>query len=365
MRALAFLTLLTTALSAEVRIERVPEHGVQPQVLTTASGQVHLVYLKGEPGKADVRYVTRKLGGTQWSEPRSINSVPGSAIAMGTIRGAQMALGKDDSLHIVWNGPGAKGVAAPLYYTRSLDAGATFQPQRDVKAETVALDGGASVAASKDGLVFLTWHGADPHTPSGEVNRRLYLLRSDDNGASFGQHQVTNEAAPGVCACCSLKSFIAPSGELMTLYRAARKPDQRDVTLAVSKDGGATFTHRVVGPWAIAACPMSSMAFASQGSTLYGAWEAEGKVYAAKLDAQSAAIEVGNKGRHPAIAINPRGETLVTWSIGTGWQKGGDLAWTVLDAKGQRTERHGREKGVPVWDFSVVFAEGDDFVILF
>ncbi len=364
-----FATLLLLPVFAggtEVLLERVPEGGVQPQVVTTGDGTLHLVYLTGDPRGGEVRHVVKKAGGAGWSEPRTLNSTPGSAVAAGTIRGAQIAVGRDDSLHVVWNGPGGKNQPAPLFYARSLDGGASFEKQRDLRAETQGLDGGASVAASAKGEVFVVWHGAPAGAAPGEINRRVFVLTSGDNGKSFAAPKIANGEDPGVCACCSLKTFVSPKGELLTLYRAARSMTQRDMTLMSSRDGGATFQHRTVGPWAIKACPMSSASVISTGGTMRAAWEAEGKVFTALLDDASDALGVSEeKSRHPALAVNARGETLVTWSEGTGWQKGGQLAWVVLDSEGKPTANRGSKAGVPVWGFTAAFAEGDHFVILY
>lgn len=363
---LLFLLLPAFALGTDVRLERVPEDGVQPQIVTTSDGTLHLVYLKGTRRSYDVRHTSKKPGASAWGTPRTVNSSPDTAVAMGTIRGAQIAVGKDDSLHIVWNGPGGKNQPAPLLYTRSLDRGATFEKQRDLRADTQALDGGASVAASVKGEVFVVWHGAPANATPGEINRRVFILKSADNGKTFAAPKIANADDPGVCACCSLKTFVTPSGELLTLYRAARSMSQRDIVLMTSRDGGTTFQHRDVGPWAINACPMSSASVISAGTKTRAAWEAEGKVFTSLLDATSDAIAVANdKARHPSLAINSQGETLVTWSIGTGWQKGGQLGWLVLDAAGKPAATRGMQPGVPVWGFSTAYAEGEKFVILY
>ena len=39
---------------AGVRLMRVPEGGVQPQVATDAAGVVHLIFLKGDPAATDI-----------------------------------------------------------------------------------------------------------------------------------------------------------------------------------------------------------------------------------------------------------------------------------------------------------------------
>jgi hypothetical protein len=361
-----FLLLSILAHGTEVRFERVPEGGVQPQIATTRDGTLHLVYLTGAPSGGDIHYVTKKANATAWSTPHTLNSAPGTAVAMGTIRGAQFAVGKDDSLHVVWNGPGGKDRPSPLFYSRSLNRGATFEKQRDLRASTQGLDGGASVAASAKGEVFIVWHGTPADATPGEINRRVFILKSADNGSTFSAPKIANADDPGVCACCSLKTFVTPTGELLTLYRAARSAAQRDITLMTSTDGGTTFLHRNVGPWAISACPMSSASVIAAGSQTRAAWEADGKVFTALLDATSDALAVSdNKARHPALAINARGETLVTWSVGTGWQKGGQLAWLVLDATGKPTANRGTKPGIPVWGFTAAYAEGDQFVILY
>lgn len=363
--ALLFLTAFTQG-AEEVLFERVPEGGVQPQVAATSDGTLHLVYLKGDPRGGDVRHVMKKKGASGWSAPATLNSTPATAVAAGTIRGAQIAVGRNDSLHVVWNGPGGKDQPAPLYYSRSLDGGATFEKQRDLRAGTQALDGGASVAASARGEVFVVWHGAPAGAAPGEIHRRVFILKSSDNGGTFSQPAIGNADDPGVCACCSLKAFVSPGGELLTLYRAARSPAQRDITLMTSRDGGVTFQHRNVGPWAINACPMSSASVVAAGTQTRAAWEAEGRVYTSVLDDRSEALAVSpDKARHPALAVNTRGETLVTWSEGTGWQKGGQLGWVVLDSAGRATGQRGSRPGVPVWGFSAAYAEGERFVILY
>ena len=70
--------------------------------------------------------------------------------------------------------------------------------------------------------------------------------------------------------------------------------------------------------------------------------------------------------RHPAMAVNGKGEVLLVWTEGTGWEKGGSLAWQVFSDKGRSTTNRGKLEGsIPVWSFAAAYAESDDsFVIL-
>ena len=57
-----FLLVVPLALNlcAEVRYERVPEGGIQPQIVQEASGRVHMIYFKGDPRGGDIFYVTKE-----------------------------------------------------------------------------------------------------------------------------------------------------------------------------------------------------------------------------------------------------------------------------------------------------------------
>lgn len=111
---------------------------------------------------------------------------------------------------------------------------------------------------------------------------------------------------------------------------------------------------------------MSSIAMIASGKDMCAAWETEGKIYSSLLGAQFAPQAVSlDKARHPSLAANAYGETLIAWSVGTGWQRGGDLAWVVLNAAGKPAAERGTAPGVAVWSHTSAYPERDhDFVIL-
>ena len=366
-----FFLLLATVCSANaanVRIQAVPESGVQPQVAVDAAGTVHLVYLKGDPQACDVRYVCKAKGAREWSAPIGVNSESKTAVAMGTIRGAQIALGQRGTLHVVWNGSMQAGQHdAALFYSRLEPDQTKFAPQRNLLGDTAALDGGASVAANARGEVFAFWHGKRHSEGTDETARVVFTAKSADNGATFGSPIITNGETPGVCACCSLKAMAAPDGDLFTLYRAARTTSQRDMTLLVSHDGGATFQQRALDPWSTASCPMSSSTLLPTANGTRAAWETKGRIFSTMLGEKSAApLEVsGENSKHPTMAVNTKGETLIAWAIGTGWKRGGELAWRIFDSAGKPSDQRETKESVPVWGFPAAYAEANgDFVIL-
>ena len=105
---LVFIALIGSALLcmetvAAVRFERVPDDGVQPQVLVDGSGRTHLLYFKGDAMGGDLFYAVKLAGGKEFSPAIKVNSQPGSVLIAGTMRGPQMALGRD-RVHVVWMG---------------------------------------------------------------------------------------------------------------------------------------------------------------------------------------------------------------------------------------------------------------------
>ena len=106
MRCLAFFVLLPLLVAGDsggVRLVRVPNGGVQPQTAVDAKGTIHLLYYSGDWKHGDLFYVKSSDNGTTFSEPVRVNSEAGSAIAGGTIRGGQIALGRNDRIHVAWN----------------------------------------------------------------------------------------------------------------------------------------------------------------------------------------------------------------------------------------------------------------------
>src|SRR5881296_3300863 len=70
-----------------VTLMRTPDGGIQPQVAADRKGALHLIYFKGDPAAGDVFYVRRDPGKRSFSKPLRVNSVSGSVVAIGSVRG--------------------------------------------------------------------------------------------------------------------------------------------------------------------------------------------------------------------------------------------------------------------------------------
>jgi hypothetical protein len=357
---------------ARVSVIRVPNSGIQPQSLIDARGSIHVIYFRGEPAAGDLFYTRRDAGQEQFSESIRVNSQPKSAIAIGTIRGGQLALGKGNRVHVVWNGSGdaapkppAGGV--PMLYARMNDNGAAFGSQRNLMTKTSALDGGGTVAADGEGNVYVAWHARTEDSGDGEMGRRLWVARSKDDGVTFTPEAPTLERETGACGCCGTHAMADRGGRVFVLYRAATHGTDRDLYLATSDDRGERWSGLSLQPWRTNNCPMSSASLWETPSGVLAAWETEGQVAFAQVgkgpEASPKPISPpGNRGnrKHPAVAGNANGETILAWAEDTGWQRGGSLVWQVFDRDGKPTSDRGRIKnGIPTWGLPAVVAMPD------
>ena len=347
---------------ARVNLVRTPHGGVQPQAVVDASGAIHLVAFKGDPGAGDVFYARLEPGAEVFTPPVRVNSQPGSAVAKGTMRGAQIALGIGGRVHVAWNGsmqarPENPNGGSPMLYSRSDPARSAFEPQRNLMQRSSVLDGGGTVAADGAGRVLVAWHARPVGAPEGESNRRVFVTRSDDDGAGFTPETTAVESETGACACCGTRALISPSGAVYVLFRAASGGTHRDMTLLASRDRGEHFEANRIDPWTLNMCPMSSSSMAEGPTGVLAAWETRGQVYVARIDPETRSVSTpahprgsGGNRKHPAVAVNRRGDYVVAWAEDTSFVRGGSLAWRVFGPSGKPTDVAGRvDGGVPLF----------------
>lgn len=369
----AFNFCATAAEPARVTLVRTPDGGIQPQAAADRQGVVHLIYYKGDARNGDIFYVRQQPDQKEFSKPIQVNTGHGSATAAGTIRGAQMALGRNGRVHVAWNGHAPENgnhMEAPMLYTRLNDAGTAFEPERDVITFGRGLDGGGSVAADDQGNVYVFWHAPKPGNTNGEAGRAVFMARSVEDGKTFAAEKLAIAKPTGACGCCGMKAFADSEGNVFALYRAASEMVNRDETLLLSRNHGADFGIAYTHGWKIAACPMSS-AFLSETKTgVLAAAETHGRVFFIRVDTKtgkaSSPVSPEVKGKHPVAVGNAAGEVLLAWTEGTGWGKGGAVAWQLYDESGNPTSEKGRAEGVPIWSLSAAVAKPDgNFVIIY
>ncbi len=303
-----------------------------PRAVVDAGGTVHLVYVADGTDRGNLFRVTLAPGAPAWSEPQRVNSRALAVAGVGPIDGAQLAVGPDGRVHVVW----LQSEPARFAYTRSREDGSGFEPQRALSTgDEGDLEAGPAVAVDRGGGVFVFWHaGADE-----DARRSVYLTASRDGGTTFEPARRVSPDAEGACACCGLSAMSGPAGVVLVSYRAAGDNVRRGQRLLTSADSGRTFADRLVDPWTLAACPVSTTTLTAGPGGPTVAWETEGQVYFADVDRLDAARSPPGRARfrrkNPVVAVDSRGDTLLAWGDGPGFSFGGSLHWQVFDSTGR------------------------------
>ncbi len=350
-----------TALSEAVNLLRLPEGGRLPHAVIDGAGTVHVIYFEGEPRSGDLRYVTRPVGATAWSEPIYVNSHPGTVVGIGPIDGGHLALGKNNRIHVAW----FKLNRTEFLYTRTTDDGTAFEPQFSLAAGE-GVEAGPSVAADDIGNVYVFWHTGEPP----ESERSVFMTMSNDDGERFTPARPINRASEGACDCCALHARTDDAGAVYVSYRGAGNNIRRGQRLLASHDRGASFSDDLIDLWEINACPISTTGLTNSPTGMTVAWETEGQVYFTTTDSLNQSVSPSGtaeaRRRNPRIAVNHLGESLLVWGDAISWQAGGSFHWQQFDKSGQPTGDTGTGSEIPDGSLPAVVAEPDGtFLVIY
>lgn len=266
--------------------------------------------------------------GSSWSPPSRVNTGGPQPYARG--RGTDFQIvAVGENLTAVWltDGP-SRTKRGPLVCARSIDGGRTWQP-----AATPADDGTdcdhafIDLAATPDGTIHALW--LDARTGAG---KGLLSAQSRDAGATWSANRVIDART---CECCWNVLHADTAGVLYGLYRDI---EPRDMTVALSADGGTTWRSLSPGGnfhWDFKGCPHVGGALAVRGAgssarihTLVwtGVNERAG-LYYLRADAPaftwSEAQRIGGeRARYSDLAVNSAGVVVAAWTESLA---GGDL----------------------------------------
>jgi hypothetical protein len=220
--------------------------------------------------------------------------------------------------------------------------------------------------------VLVIWQAAPLGAAQDEGGRALFAAWSRDEGGTFAPETTATARPTGACACCGLDAAADRTGAFHIAFRGAVVDTNRALLLLTAPRAGASFTPVFVHDWFLSTCPMSTASVLDTPAGPLAAWETREQVFFARLAPDRAPerlIEAPGsepKRKHPVVAANGRGEVLLAWTEGAGWEQGGAVAWQVYDRHGRPTSVKGRADGLPVWGLVAAFAQADGrFVLVF
>ena len=135
--------------------------------------------------------------------------------------------------------------------------------------------------------------------------------------------------------------------------------------------GNNKWSRTRLDPWHATTCPMTtSDAFVLKDGVLL-AWETKGQVWVGKwngtlVQTMTAAPGKPSTRKHPRVTALSSGEVLLVWTEGTGWEKGGSVAWQAFDALLKPLDNaSGHADGLPAWGSAAAWPRGDHFVLTY
>ena len=293
--------LLSLLLAIQIGPGAQPQLAANQRMVAVAFGADSAVYFSASTDQ-----------GRTFSAPVKVAAAP--LLALGRHRGPRIAITPSAIVISALVGtktpPGSDG---DLKTWRSTDGGKTWSEGGRINDVTAsAREGLHTMVARPDGLLFAAWLDLR------EKGTRLYSAVSKDNGASWSKNVLVYEPPSGhICECCHPTAIVDAKGAIDVMWRNALG-GARDMYVARSTDGGATFSpaeKQGSGSWALDACPMDGggLAFDSTGA-LVSIWRRENDVYLAEKSGAEKKLETG---KDPAIAAGPDGVYAI-WTTPAG-----------------------------------------------
>jgi hypothetical protein len=358
------VVLTASAVATEAgwqQISPADRRGISPEIAVGPDGTVHLIWLdKGlvadrpppkprKPGEHSHRsstnlyYSQSRNGGDSWSTPKQVNKVDGAVWGF-QVSKPRIAVGKSRTIHIFfpgneWSEAAGKDTVTARYM-RSTDNGDTFSDpvtlhapagfdQANLLGEGLAATFSfGTMGLAPDGSVIAAWQDVRGMVDSSD-GADAYVAISRDDGKSFTAERRAL-AGGDVCPCCQLTMAFG-DGTTLLGYRHIYD-DGRDSSVAVSTDGGETFTsvaRMPVKPWKIDGCPLKPTALAVDGDTVYAAAYSAGPepagVYLSRSDdggrtfADATQLHPGAAySDAPCLTVGADGRLRAVWQAKTG-----------------------------------------------
>ncbi|MCU0914309.1 MAG: glycoside hydrolase [Planctomycetes bacterium] len=302
-----------------VRVVHLPEGALVPDATMDEDGVLHLVYGLGD----DAWYVHSADNGRTFSAPVRVNTAGKVTLKMGE-RGPKLALGRGGSIHVVWADQWSPGMKVYPRYSRSRDGGRTFESPRAL-GSLWGIDG-LTTAADSEGNVVAFFHQVTPGQPLAVPEaHRLYLVRSIDDGATFGAQERLRIRGMDDLACsmCMMRARITADGNVCLALRVAND-NIRDFFLLRGPKRENDFAPLRVNEdhWELKTCPMCGPELTvDPAGRMLCAFMSRHRVYWSALDDGRFTLHVPtpaaeDKEIYPAACGNGKGHVLLVWQVG-------------------------------------------------
>ncbi|MDY0076752.1 MAG: T9SS type A sorting domain-containing protein [Bacteroidales bacterium] len=202
--------------------------------------------------QSNIRFSKSVDGGQSWTPATTISQVAGNCVDSGeTTEGAVPAVGPNGEVYVSWSGPGG------IVFDRSLDGGQTWLDEDiavdphiggwDFDIPGISRSNGMPVTkcdlsnSVHRGTIYINF--ADQRNGADDTD--IWLTKSTDQGETWSEAVRVNDDGPGKQQFFTWMDIDQTNGYLYFVFydRRAYDDNQTDVYMAVSADGGETFTN--------------------------------------------------------------------------------------------------------------------------
>ena len=335
--------------------------------LAVLGNRVVAVWTSTAKDVMDVYAAVSEDGGATFSEPRRVNNRAGD-VSSNAEQAPRVAL-SESAISVIW--PSRLDGTSAIRLSRSTDGGRTFSPARTLhQAALTGARGWQALTPGRNGVVHAVWldgrdaapsagthqhHGATKGSGAGVAHAGAPRqdVYHDDNRAR--RHDRASPMSLGTSVSAARPPLESgPSGRVNVAWRHIFPESMRDIAMAVSTDGGRTFSlpARVnEDKWQLSGCPDDGPAMAIDRSDVaHLVWPTlinqdapqKAVVYTSTKDGRAfePRVRLSNDSQddaaHPQIAVDSAGNVGAIWD-----EQDGDTRRIVMRTAGAGSSRFG------------------------
>ncbi|MCC6464750.1 MAG: exo-alpha-sialidase, partial [Planctomycetes bacterium] len=197
----------------------------RPDVALDSAGTLHMVWVEGTAPNRDIYYATRTSAGVI-SAASNLSSTPAQ-----DENNPRIHVDSTGRVHVCWEGATATPPATTaIFYRRT--SGSVFAAVQTLPFATggVAAES-PDVATDAGDLVYVVW------AESNGTRRNIRMMRSDDNGANFG-NVASGYVAGGSTDMSEPRVACGALGDVYAVFSAQDSGGDRGVYFAYTRTGG-------------------------------------------------------------------------------------------------------------------------------
>ncbi|UHG89879.1 sialidase family protein [Spirosoma oryzicola] len=320
--------------------------GATPRLTTDAAGNPLLSWVEKDGDKGAAFYFAISTDGGQSFGDKIQVKAPStlSAHAEGMPKIASKADGTLLAIFEVPRPTAQSRFAGDLLYTVSTDNGKTWTEPKSVHQDAAPgkSHSFADIARLPNGEIGAVW--LDEKLPNREG--RPVVFAQTTKGGGFGPAVLVDDNA---CQCCRTNLFVDSQKNIHLTYRdllpstRAGEIASRDISTAISNDGGKTFSKPQVvfaDHWQVNACPHAGPSVAQLGDEILTTWfsgkEGEAGLRLAQMGAHKLVSSVmTNRAKHPQVATTD-GRLVWLWDESVSKDGSGEMG-SFVQRIGMRT----------------------------